>query len=401
MLTDKKIILGVSGSIAAYKTVYLLRLLKKAGAAVRVVTTPAVSHFVGELSWSSLSGHKVFGDLWSENWSEHVALGTWADLMVVAPATANTLAKFAHGLCDNALTAVYLSARCPVVVAPAMDADMYQHARLQANLDTLRADGVQVLPVGQGFLASGLHGPGRMAEPEEIFEAIAARWKNGPLAGKKVMITAGPTREAIDPVRYISNHSSGKMGFALARAAAALGAQVSLISGPTQLAPPPQVAFTSVNSAREMFEAVKQIAHEQDILIMAAAVSDYTPVEVAPQKIKKQTEELHIPLKKTTDILHYLGTVKQAHQLLVGFALETEDELQHAKDKLRRKNLDLIVLNSLRDKGAGFSHDTNKITLIDRQEQVQHFPLKPKEEVAKDILNKIVDMLKEGIYMAD
>lgn len=395
VLNNKNIILGVSGSIAAYKAVFLLRLLKKAGANVRVVTTPAVGKFVGSLSFASLSGEKVFEDLWAENWSEHVALGTWADLMVVAPATANTLAKFAHGLCDNALTAVYLAARCPVLVAPAMDADMYVHPQVSQNLKTLSGQGVDVLPVGTGFLASGLEGPGRMAEPQEIFEAALAKLSPPalPLRGKRLLVTAGPTREAIDPVRYISNHSSGKMGYALAEAARDLGAEVYLITGPTTLPEPGGLHLVHVVSAQEMFEAVRQQAEQQDILIMSAAVSDYTPRKVADQKLKKGQQDLSIQLQRTTDILNHLGQQKQAEQILVGFALETHNELAFAKEKLSKKKLDLIVLNSLKDEGAGFSHETNKITLIDRWGEVTSFPLKSKKEVARDVLAKVVNIL--------
>ena len=397
MLKNKKIILGVSGSIAAYKAVFLLRLLKKAGAEVKVVTTPSVSHFVGNLTFSSLSGQEVFEGLWNENWSEHVSLGTWADLMVVAPATANTMAKMAHGLCDNALTAVFLAARCPVMIAPAMDADMMIHPRTRKNLEILSGDGHIVLPTGEGFLASGLHGPGRLLEPEEIMERIELFFSAGPLKGKKLMITAGPTREAIDPVRYISNHSSGKMGYAIAEEAANLGAEVTLISGPTNLTPPANVHFVPVISSEEMFLATQKVASEQDIMIMAAAVSDYTPAEVATQKIKKKSDNMAIELKKTTDILKSVGQNKRPDQVLVGFALETEHEKDNAKKKLLGKNLDFIVLNSLRDKGAGFSHDTNKVTIMDREGNVQDFPLKSKQMVAKDILDKVISLLEKTI----
>ncbi|MDX1908999.1 MAG: bifunctional phosphopantothenoylcysteine decarboxylase/phosphopantothenate--cysteine ligase CoaBC [Bacteroidia bacterium] len=393
MLQGKKIILGVSGSIAAYKAVYLLRLLIKAGAEVRVVVTDQVSHFVGDLTFSSLTGTPVFRDLWGSNWSEHVALGTWADLMLVAPATAHTLAKLAHGQCDNALTAVYLAARCPVMLAPAMDADMYIHPRTQANLRTLAADGCQVLPVGNGFLASGLEGPGRLLEPDDILKAVEQLLNpDRPLAGKKLLLTAGPTREALDPVRYISNHSSGKMGYAIAHAARDMGAEVTLVSGPVQLPPPPGVTLVSVVSAAEMYEAVHRTAREQDILILAAAVADYTPEEVAPHKIKKQGDELVLRLTKTRDILRSLGEQKLPGQRLIGFALETHDEVTHARKKLEEKNLDCIVLNSLQDPGAGFAHDTNKITLLDRSGRIVPLPLKSKTEVARDILMHILTL---------
>ena len=395
-LEGKKIILGISGSIAAYKGVYLLRLLQKAGAEVKVVCTPTVSHFVGELTFSSLTGTSVFSGLWEEKWSEHVELGTWADLMVIAPATANTLAKCATGICDNALLAVYLAARCPVLVAPAMDVDMFLHPRVQHNLQILKQDGVRVLETGTGYLASGLEGPGRLLEPEEILQAIEklfARTANTPLKGKKILISAGPTQEALDPVRYISNHSSGKMGYALAEVAQSWGAEVSLVSGPTALSSPSGVDFYPVVSAREMFECIKGLKDKQDILIMAAAVSDYAPADIQTQKIKKKGESLELTLHKTTDILKYLGQNKGVEQFLVGFALETNNAQAHAEQKLRDKNLDLIVLNSLEDEGAGFGHNTNKITLIDRAGNAQAFPLKPKKEVAVDILDKIVQLI--------
>lgn len=389
MLNGKTIILGVTGSIAAYKAVVLLRLFKKAGANVKVVTTNSVDHFVGELTWSSLSGQPVFNGLWEEGWSEHVELGTTADLMVVAPATANTLAKFAHGLCDNALTAVYLAARCPVIVAPAMDADMYIHPRTAANLAQLEADDVQVLPVGQGFLASGLEGPGRMMEPEEIFEAVTRHFTTGPLTGKKVLITAGPTREDIDPVRYITNHSSGKMGYALAETARDLGADVTLVTGPVRFPPPSGMKVVPVGSAEEMFEAVTADSAQQDIIIKAAAVADYTPANPADQKVKKKEGELAIELKRTKDILKFLGTHKPAQQILVGFALETNNALEHARNKLNRKQLDLIVLNTLEDQGAGFGHDTNVVTLIDKLGGENKLPRQSKQDVAKAIFEYI------------
>ena len=390
MLNGKTIILGISGSIAAYKSVLLLRLLNKAGARVKVVTTEAVGQFVGELTLSSLSGESVFSGLWEEGWSEHVELGTTADLMVVAPATANTLAKFAHGLCDNALTAVYLAARCPVMVAPAMDADMYIHPRTAANLAQLEDDGVEVLPVGQGFLASGLEGPGRMLEPEEIYDRICQVFSSGPLSGKKVLVTAGPTRESIDPVRFITNHSSGKMGYAIAKTAQRLGADVTLVSGPVGLTPPSGVELVKVSSAADMFDAVNERASMQDLIIKAAAVADYTPADPADQKVKKKDGDLSIPLKRTTDILKTLGQQKPDHQILIGFALETNDALANAKSKLTRKSLDLIVLNTLEDSGAGFGHDTNVVTLIDRLGHEDRLPLLSKEEVADRIFQHLL-----------
>lgn len=391
-LHGKRIILGVTGSIAAYKAVYLLRLLQKAGAEVQVATTPAVEHFVGELSFGALTGKKVFSGLWSENWSEHVALGTWADLLLVAPASANTLAKFAHGLCDNALTAVYLAARCPVMLAPAMDADMYLHPRTRANLERLAADGCTVLPVGQGYLASGLEGPGRMLEPEEILARVEAFFGEKPLSGKRLLLTAGPTREAIDPVRYISNHSTGKMGYALAETARDWGAQVTLVSGPVPLKPPPGVHTIAVESAQDMYNAVHQHAAAQDILILAAAVADYAPAHPASQKIKKQGSELNLELRKTPDILRSLGETRRPDQVLVGFALETSNAEAHARAKLTEKRLDFIVLNTLEDPGAGFGHDTNRITIIGRDGSAESFPLKSKQAVAQDILRKVISL---------
>ncbi len=397
MLSGKKVILGVCGGIAAYKSVYLLRLLKKAGAEVQVVTTESASRFVGDLSFSSLAGRPVFQDLWGEEWSAHVELGLWADLMVVAPATANTLAKMAQGLCDNALLAVYLSAKCPVMVAPAMDLDMYAHPRTQANLQTLTTDGVEVLPTGTGFLASGLQGPGRLLEPEEIFARIEAKLNPAQdLAEKKLLITAGPTRESIDPVRFLTNHSTGKMGYALARQAADMGAEVSLVSGPTNLTDPEGVKTIRVQSTLEMFEAVMARAQVQDVMIMSAAVADYTPKEVATEKIKKQGDDLVIHFQRTQDILATVGQQKRPDQFLVGFALETQDEEANARRKLEKKNLDAIVLNSLRTEGAGFGHDTNQVTIMTRDGAKQAFPLKTKDEVAKDILGIIVAGLSKG-----
>ena len=393
MLSGKKIILGVSGSIAAYKAVYLLRLLVKAGADVKVVTTPAVKEFVAPLTFSSLSGKEVFSGVWEANWSEHVALGTWADLIIVAPATSNTIAKMAHGLCDNALMAVYLAARCPVMIAPAMDADMYLHPSLERNLETLRSDGVHVLPVGTGYLASGLTGQGRLLEPEEILAAAGSIFSEPLLKGKKVLITAGPTREAIDPVRYITNHSSGKMGYAIAKAAANMGAEVYLVSGPVNLDAPQGVNKIPIISAGEMAEATFERAGDMDIVIMAAAVSDYSPKNVAAEKIKKSGEEMVLELSKTTDILGTWGKKKPEGQILVGFALETEKEKEHALGKLNRKNLDMIVMNSLKDKGAGFGHDTNKITIFHKDGSEKAFPLKSKEALATDILLEIVSKI--------
>ncbi len=393
MLSGKKIILGIAGSIAAYKAVYLLRLLKKAGAEVQVVTTPAVDHFVGELSFSTLSGREVFSGLWEAEWSAHVEIGVWADLMIVAPATANTMAKFAHGLCDNALTAVYLAAKCPVMIAPAMDVDMFLHPSTEANINQLTTYGNTILPTESGFLASGLEGLGRLLEPEKIMEKVEAFFQKGSLNGKKVMITAGPTREALDPVRFITNHSTGKMGYALAAEAQALGAAVTLVSGPTNLPAPAGVDRIDVQSAADMYEAVHQSVDRQDIIIMTAAVSDYRPATIAQQKIKKKGDGMQLDLERTQDILKSVGEKKTDQQVLVGFALETQNEVENAIGKLKRKGLDLIVLNSLRNKGAGFGHDTNQIRLIDRTGAIQEFPLKDKKLVAKDIFHKILQMI--------
>jgi len=392
-LAGKQIVLGVTGSISAYKALYLLRLLQQGKAQVKVVTTPSVDRFVGSLSFSSITHEQVFSGLWDESWSEHVTLGTWADLMVIAPATAHTLAKMAHGICDNALTAVYLAARCPVMVAPAMDVDMYKHPRVQHNINILQQDGVNVLPTGKGYLASGLYGEGRLLEPSEIYYAIESHFQSQLLTGKKVLITAGPTREAIDPVRYITNHSSGKMGYALAAEARQLGAEVMLISGPTALQAPDGISLISVESAAQMYEAVQRNAQQHHIIIMAAAVSDYTPAEVEQQKIKKSDQDLTLKLKKTSDILYTLGQQKRVDQILVGFALETENAWINAQKKLKHKNLDIIILNTLEDEGAGFEHDTNKITLINRQGEALAFPLKSKSEVARDIFQHIIQLL--------
>jgi phosphopantothenoylcysteine decarboxylase/phosphopantothenate--cysteine ligase len=396
VLKGKKIILAVTGSIAAYKAVYLLRLFKKAEAEVQVVCTPSVEHFVGELTFASLSGRKVFSGLWSEDWSAHVEIGTWADIMVVAPATANSLAKMAHGLCDNALTAVYLAARCPVIVAPAMDADMYVHPTTGENLQKLRSHGVEVLPVGMGFLASGLQGPGRLLEPEDIFSAVEQRLLAGndkPLAGKKVLLTAGPTQERLDPVRFITNRSTGKMGYALAKAAMSLGAEVRLISGPTALADPVGVEVDRVDSAEAMYQAVHRHQAACDIIIMSAGVADYRPAHFSDKKIKKKDDDMHLAMERTSDILASVGAQKRPDQFLVGFALETDNPMANAQSKLDRKNLDLIVLNSLQDKGAGFGHDTNRVTLIPKQGQPQALPLKDKTSLAHDILRLVVSML--------
>lgn len=400
MLSGKKILLGVCGGIAAYKSAVLVRLLVKAGAEVQVVMTQAAHSFVAPLTFSTLSKKPVLTAFADDqgNWNNHVDLGLWADCLLIAPATANTLGKMANGLADNLLVATYLSARCPVVVSPAMDVDMWQHPSTNRNINLLRQDGVQVVPVGSGELASGLVGEGRMAEPEDIVafveNEVFADKPEQTLTGKQVLITAGPTVEHIDPVRYITNHSSGKMGFALADAFRRLGAQVTVVAGPVTHRPQlPNVKVIDVTSAAEMFEAADSLFGEADIAVMAAAVSDYTPATPASQKIKKSDSELNISLKKTTDILATLGQQKRADQLVVGFALETNNEIENARKKLEEKNADMVVLNSLNDQGAGFGHDTNQITVLYRNQEPKSFGLRSKKEVASDIVNEIVNLL--------
>jgi phosphopantothenoylcysteine decarboxylase/phosphopantothenate--cysteine ligase len=399
MLEGKNIVLGVCGSIAAYKSALLVRLLVKAGANVQVVMTPDATNFITPLTLSTLSKNPVFHQYFEPEtgeWNNHVELGLWADLLVVAPGSANTLAKMATGLCDNLLTAVYLSAKCPVYFAPAMDLDMWKHETTTHNIAQLQTFGNILIPPGYGELASGLQGEGRMAEPEDIISFLEDDIKQKlPLVNKKALVTAGPTYEAIDPVRFIGNHSSGKMGFAVADELAALGADVTLVAGPSaQVTKMRGVKRINVTSAAEMLDACKEYFAQADICVMSAAVADYTPVSVAQQKIKKQDAELNIDLKKTTDILKTLGEAKRPGQLLIGFALETNDEEQNAIDKLKKKNLDFIVLNSLNDAGAGFKGDTNKITIIDSNLQKTSFDLKSKEDVAKDICLKITELVK-------
>jgi len=396
VLSGKKILLGVTAGIAAYKTSYLVRHFIKAGAAVQVVMTPAAKDFVTPLTLSTLSKnpvHSTFYDKNEENelWNNHVDLALWADLMVIAPLTANTLAKMAEGICDNLLLATYLSAKSTVYFAPAMDLDMYQHETTSANIVRLEARGNIFIPPSFGELASGLEGEGRMAEPEEIVSFIEKHLiSHAPLHGKQVLITAGPTYEAIDPVRFIGNHSSGKMGFALAHAAADLGANVILISGPSyEQIEHSGVTRIDVVSAEQMYEATHRYFSESQIAIFSAAVSDFTPKVVSSQKIKKKQSDMEISLIPTKDILASVGGIKE-NQYLVGFALETENEIKNAKEKIQKKNLDLIVLNSLQDKGAGFKSDTNKVTLIDKMGHMQSFELKSKQEVASDIFNEIL-----------
>lgn len=396
VLGGKKIVLGVSGGIAAYKTAWLVRLFIKAGAEVRVVMTPAAADFITPLTLSTLSKHRVYQSFYEEDdpgkeWNNHVDLGLWADLMVIAPATANTLSKMASGTADNFLMAVYLSAKCPVYVAPAMDLDMYKHPSTLESLEKLTQFGNHVIPAESGELASGLSGEGRMAEPEHIVAFLEAHIVSQlPLRGKKILVTAGPTYEAIDPVRFIGNHSSGKMGFDIAAAAAKQGAAVTLVSGPTHLQPADaSIELIRVTSAAQMFEACKMRFDDCDVMIAAAAVADYRPKFPADQKIKKNESEFSIELEKTTDILASLGALKK-QQFLIGFALETENEKTNAEAKIRKKNLDLIVLNSLRDQGAGFGHDTNKVTFIDREFREEVHELKSKEAVAADIIQKVM-----------
>lgn len=399
MLEGKKIILGICGSIAAYKSALLVRLLVKAGAEVQVIMTPDATNFITPLTLSTLSKKPVLVDYFAPEtgeWNNHVEQGLWADAFIIAPATANTLAKMANGLCDNLLTAVYLSAKCPVYFAPAMDLDMWKHPSTVQNIARLQSFGNILINPGTGELASGLHGEGRMAEPEEIISFLSAEIKKKlPLTGKKILVTAGPTYEAIDPVRFIGNHSSGKMGFAIADQFALMGADVTLVTGPTaQTTAQSSVKRIDITTAAEMLESCEQYYPDAVACIMSAAVADYTPVDVSPQKIKKQGNNLNIDLKATVDILKTLGTKKKHGQILVGFALETNNEEQNAIQKLQKKNLDLIVLNSLNDAGAGFKGDTNKITIIDSNLQKTVYDLKSKNEVAYDICQKVAGLIK-------
>ncbi len=399
ILSGKNVLLGITAGIAAYKTASLVRLFVKAGANVKVVMTPASKEFVTPLTLSTLSKNPVYSTFTDDDddnatWNSHVDLGLWADLVLVAPATANTMAKMANGVCDNLLLAVYLSAKCPVYFAPAMDLDMYKHETTRRTLKILKSFGNVIIPAAEGELASGLIGEGRMAEPEDIITFIENNIISSlPLKGKKIVITAGPTYESIDPVRFIGNHSSGKMGFEIAKAAANFGASVILISGPTnQKVKHSLIKIVSVVSADDMYKATLSEFDSADIAILSAAVSDYKPTKVSETKIKKSDDTLRIELVKTKDILASLGKIKK-DQYLVGFALETDNELENAKSKLNRKNLDLIVLNSLKDKGAGFAVDTNKVTIIDKDENITKFDLKSKTEVAQDLLNIIINQL--------
>ena len=393
MLEGKKFVLGITGSIAAYKAAYLIRALIKKGAEVQVVITPAGKEFITPITLSALTSKPVISEFFSQRdgtWHSHVDLGLWADAMIVAPATASTIGKMAHGIADNMLITTYLSMKAPVFIAPAMDLDMFAHPATQLNLDILRSYGNHIIEPGEGELASHLVGKGRMEEPDNIVRILEDYFAKGAeLAKKKVVITAGPTYEKIDPVRFIGNYSSGKMGYALAEECAARGAEVILVSGPVQLTTShPGIRRIDVESAAEMHEATLREFADADAAILCAAVADFTPEEVADHKIKREHDDLMLRLKPTHDIAAALGQRKQAHQCLVGFALETDHEAEHAQNKLRRKNLNFIVLNSLRDAGAGFRHDTNKITILDAEGSTA-YPLKSKKEVAADIVDRL------------
>jgi phosphopantothenoylcysteine decarboxylase/phosphopantothenate--cysteine ligase len=401
MLLGKKIILGVCGSIAAYKAAYIVRLLVKKGAEVKVIMTASATSFITPLTLSTLSQHPVFNDLISADsglWNNHVALGLWADYMVIAPASAHTIGKLANGICDNILTSVYLSAKCPVCIAPAMDLDMFSHPSVQNNLSTLASFGNLLIEPGIGELASGLYGKGRMAAPEDIIAFLENQlFLKTKLKGKNVLVTAGPTYEPLDPVRFIGNRSSGKMGHQLAACAAEMGAHVTLVTGPSHLIPPKVDKLVQVDTAAEMYDAVSRHFALADITILAAAVADYAPKTVHAEKIKKKEAELNLELVKTVDIAAEMGKRKQSGQWLVGFALETEHELENAERKLRAKNLDMVVLNSTRDAGATFGHDTNKITILKKDGSSISFDLKDKKEVASDIIHTLLDMNHEYI----
>ena len=395
MLTGKKILLGITGSIAAYKSAVLVRLLVKQGAEVKVIMTTAAKDFVTPLSLSTLSKNDVLADITdNDTWANHVMLGRWADVMLIAPLSCNTLAKMANGLCDNLLMAVYLSATCPVVVAPAMDEDMWHHNSTKENLKKIASFNNQIIPVEKGELASGLVGEGRMAEPENIVNWLEIFFsKRLELKGKKILITAGPTYEAIDPVRFIGNHSSGKMGVAIAEEMKNRGASVILVLGPSNINVSENIEVIKVKSANEMYEACINHFEKTDIAVMSAAVADYTPVSTASQKIKKNEGTINIELTKTKDILKSLGEKKKNKQILVGFALETNNEKEYALKKMQTKNADMIVLNSLNDAGAGFGHDTNKITIFDKHNNEYKFDTKSKRDVAVDIVNTIIKLL--------
>lgn len=398
MLKNKKILIGISGSIAAYKIAFLTRLLVKEGAEVQIIMTQAAKEFITPLTLATLSKKPVLSEFVKDQtgtWNNHVDLGLWADVILIAPATAHTLAKCANGICDDLLTAVYLSAKCPVVFAPAMDLDMYQHPSTIENLQKLQSFGNQIVKSNFGELASGLVGQGRMAEPEELVEILTKHFsENRILKGKKVLITAGPTQEPIDPVRFISNHSTGKMGYAVADKFAKAGAEVTLVSGQVALkSPDASIKLVKVRSAKEMYEMTKMYFNEADIIVLSAAVADYTPTVIAEKKIKKKDDTFTIELTKTTDIAKMLGQIKRPEQLIVGFALETDNELENAIAKVKSKNMDMIVLNSLQDLGAGFGYDTNKISIIKRDGSMIDFELKSKQEVAMDIVDEVIKTL--------
>lgn len=398
MLENKKIVLGITGGIAAYKACNLARLLIRKGAEVQVVMTPSAKEFITPLTLSTLTHKPVVSEFFDRrdgSWHSHVDIGLWADAMIVAPATASSIGKMANGIADNMLVTTYLSMKAPVFVAPAMDLDMFAHPSTQQNIQRLVAYGNHIIEPGTGFLASKLEGKGRMEEPEKIVEVAEQYFaKQQRLSGKKVLITAGPTYEKIDPVRFVGNYSSGKMGFALAEACALQGAEVTLVSGPVMLQTKhPAIRRIDVESAQEMYDAATSHFPEADITILSAAVADFTPETTADKKIKRKGDELVLNLRPTQDIAAALGTLKKDNQLLVGFALETDNEVQNAQSKMERKNLDFIVLNSLQDKGAGFRVDTNKITILDRQQGITAYDVKTKQEVAEDIVEYLVRKL--------
>ena len=402
-LTGKHIILGVTGSIAAYKAVYLLRLLVKEGADVQVIMTPSAKEFVGPVTFSALSGKPVLSEFFSTeagDWNSHVEMGVSADLMLIAPVTASSLGKMAHGIADNLLITTYLSARCPIVLAPAMDLDMFAHPSTQHNLQLLKETGSIVIEPGSGELASGLEGKGRMEEPEEILDFlrqlnISSSKKK--LLNKKVLVTAGPTHENIDPVRFIGNHSSGKMGYAIAEAFAAEGAKVFLVSGPVSInTEAKEIDIMRVTSAADMFSACEELIDSVDVAVFVAAVADFTPVENFGKKMKRGKELWSIQLEPTRDIAGEMGKRKSANQFFVGFALETEQGVEYAQEKMQKKNMDLMVLNSLQDKGAGFGTDTNRVTMMDRAGKMERYELKPKTQVATDLVDRVINMIENA-----
>jgi len=396
MVEGKKILLGICGSIAAYKSIFLTRLLTKAGAEVKVIMTPSAKDFVTPLAVSTISKNEVLVDLFrNDSWNNHVQLGRWADIMLIAPLSCNTLAKMANGLCDNLLLATYLSAICPVVVAPAMDEDMWLHPSTKANVEKLKSFGNHVIPVEKGELASGLYGDGRMAEPEQIISFLEMNFFfSNELNGRKALVTAGPTHEPFDPVRYIGNQSTGKMGIALAKELAQRGASVELVLGPSSLKiNDPRINVTRVQSAEEMYNACLDIFPSAQIAVMSAAVADYTPVSFSPEKIKKNSETFTLELSRTKDILQSLGEKKKPGQILVGFALENTDEAAYARKKLKSKNADMIVLNSLNNEGAGFGFDTNQVTIFEKGGAEIPYGQKSKQQVARDIVDRIINLL--------